>query len=91
MRPLQNFTSFRKPATAYEKSTCKNSPSDRHRSKINPRTSLHATPLLPLPLSYLVRQGRPIKPLWWHVFLKLSSMFQLTFNDLDMNISKITE
>jgi hypothetical protein len=29
--------------------------------------------------------------LWWHVFLKLSSMFQLTFNDLDMNISKITE
>jgi hypothetical protein len=28
--------------------------------------------------------------LWWHVFLKLSSMFQLTFNDLDMNINKIT-
>jgi hypothetical protein len=27
------------------------SPSDRYRSKINPRTSLQATPLLPLPLS----------------------------------------
>src|SRR6187455_720164 len=50
MRPLQSPTSFRKPATVYGKSTCKNPPSDRHRSKINPRTSLHATPLLPLPL-----------------------------------------
>jgi hypothetical protein len=29
--------------------------------------------------------------LWWHVFLKLSSMFQLKYNDLDMNINKITE
>jgi hypothetical protein len=27
------------------------SPSDRHRSKITPRTSIHATPLLPLPFS----------------------------------------
>jgi hypothetical protein len=50
-RPLQSSTSFRKPATVYRKSTCKNPPSDRHRSKINPRTSLHATPLLSLPLS----------------------------------------
>jgi hypothetical protein len=51
MRPLQSSTSFRKPATVYGKSICKNPLSDRHRSKINPRTSLHATPLLPLPLS----------------------------------------
>ena len=50
-RPLHSSTSFRKPATVYRKSTCKNLSSDRHRSKINPRTSLHATPLLPLPLS----------------------------------------
>jgi hypothetical protein len=51
MRPLQSSTIFRKPATVYGKSTCKNPPSDHHRSKINTRTSLHATPLLPLPLS----------------------------------------
>src|SRR5688572_9177746 len=51
MRPLQSSTSFRKPATVYGKSSCKNPPSDCHRSKINPRTSLHATPLLSLPLS----------------------------------------
>jgi hypothetical protein len=50
-RPLQSSTSFWKPATVYGKSTCKNPPSDRHRSKINPRTFLHATPLLPLLLS----------------------------------------
>jgi hypothetical protein len=50
-RPLQSSTSFRKPAIVYGKSTCKNPLSDRHRNKINPRTSLHATPLLPLPLS----------------------------------------
>jgi hypothetical protein len=50
-RPLQSSTSFQKPATVYGKNTCKNPPSVRHRSKINPRTSLHATPLLPLPLS----------------------------------------
>ena len=50
-RPLQSSTSFRKPATVYGKSSCKNPSSDRYRSKINPRTSLHATPLLPLPLS----------------------------------------
>src|SRR5688572_28021612 len=42
-RPLQSSTSFRKPATVYGKSTCKNPPCDRHRRKINPRTSLHTT------------------------------------------------
>jgi hypothetical protein len=41
MRPLQSSTSFRKPATVYRKLQCKNPSSDRHRSKINPRTSLH--------------------------------------------------
>ena len=41
-RPLQSSTSFQKPATVYEKSNCRNPSSDCHRSKINPRTSLHA-------------------------------------------------
>jgi hypothetical protein len=41
-RPLQSSTSFRKPATIHGKSNCKIPSSDRHRSKINPRTSLHA-------------------------------------------------
>jgi hypothetical protein len=50
-RPLQSSTSFQKPAKVYGKSTCKNPSSDHHHNKINPRTSLHATPLLPLPLS----------------------------------------
>ena len=40
-RPLQSFTSFRKPATVSRERKCKNPPSDCHRSKINPRTSLH--------------------------------------------------
>jgi hypothetical protein len=31
-RPLQSSTSFRLPATVYGKSTCKNPPSDLHRS-----------------------------------------------------------
>src|SRR5688572_16782609 len=48
-RPLQSSTSFRKPATVYGKSTCKNPPSDRHRSKIILRTSLHAIPYCPCP------------------------------------------
>jgi hypothetical protein len=41
MRPLQIFTSFRKPATVYRKLQCRDPSPDRHHSKINPRTSLH--------------------------------------------------
>jgi hypothetical protein len=41
-KPLESSTSFQKPATVSGKSTCKNPSSDRHCSKINPRTSLHA-------------------------------------------------
>jgi hypothetical protein len=40
-RPLQSSTSFRIPATVYRKLQCRNPSFDRHRSKINPRTSLH--------------------------------------------------
>jgi hypothetical protein len=47
------------PATVYGKSTCKNPSSDCHHSKINPRTSLHATPQLPLPLSAFRPRGVP--------------------------------
>jgi hypothetical protein len=34
MRPLQSFTSFRKPATVYRKLQCRDPLPDRHRSKI---------------------------------------------------------
>nr|ACN27149.1 unknown [Zea mays] len=40
-RPLQSSTSFRKPATVYRKLQCRDPSPDRHRSKINPRTSPH--------------------------------------------------
>jgi hypothetical protein len=40
-RPLQSSTSFRKPATVYRKLQCRDPLPDRHRSKINPMTSLH--------------------------------------------------
>jgi hypothetical protein len=40
-RPLQSSTSFRKPATVSRKLQCRDPSPDRHRSKINPRTSLH--------------------------------------------------
>jgi hypothetical protein len=40
-RPLQSFTSFRKSATVYRKLQCMDLSPDRHRSKINPRTSPH--------------------------------------------------
>jgi hypothetical protein len=40
-RPLQSSTSFRNPATVYRKLQCRNPSPDRHRSKINPRASLH--------------------------------------------------
>jgi hypothetical protein len=40
-RPLQSSTSFRKPTTVCRKPQCRDPPYDRHRSKINPRTSLH--------------------------------------------------
>jgi hypothetical protein len=39
-RPLQSSTSFRKPATVYRKLQYRDPSPDRHRSKINPRTSL---------------------------------------------------
>jgi len=35
MRPLQSFTSFRKPATVYRKLQCRSPSTDHHRSKIN--------------------------------------------------------
>jgi hypothetical protein len=41
MRHLQSSTSFRKPATVSRKLQCRDPSSDCHRSKINPRTSLH--------------------------------------------------
>jgi hypothetical protein len=40
-RPLQSSTSFRKPAIVFRKLQCWDHSPDRHRSKINPRTSLH--------------------------------------------------
>jgi hypothetical protein len=40
-RPLQSSTSFRKLATVYRKLQCRDPSPDRHRRKINPRTSLH--------------------------------------------------
>jgi hypothetical protein len=40
-RPLQSFTSFRKPATVSRKLQCRDPSPGRHRSKINPRTFLH--------------------------------------------------
>jgi hypothetical protein len=40
-RPLQSSTIFRKPATVYRKLQCRDPSPDRHRSKINPRASLH--------------------------------------------------
>jgi hypothetical protein len=40
-RPLQSSTSFRKPDTVYRKLQCRDPSPDRHRSKMNRRTSLH--------------------------------------------------
>jgi hypothetical protein len=40
-RPLQSSTSFSKPATVSRKLQCMDPSPDRHRSKINPRASLH--------------------------------------------------
>jgi hypothetical protein len=44
-RPIQSrfasSTSFRKSATVSRKLQCRDPSPDRHRSKINPRTSLH--------------------------------------------------
>jgi hypothetical protein len=40
-RPLQSFTSFRKPATVSRKLQCRDPSLDLHHSKINPRASLH--------------------------------------------------
>jgi hypothetical protein len=40
-RPLQSYTSFRKPVTDSRKLQCRDPSSDRHRSKISLRTSLH--------------------------------------------------
>jgi hypothetical protein len=86
MRPLQSSTGFQKPAIVSGKSNCKNPSSNRHRSKINPRTSLHAyspTALAPLgegslPLAFLISQPRAShSTLMVARFLKLSSMFQL--------------
>src|SRR5688572_7321108 len=54
MRPLQSSTSFRKPATVYRKLQCRNPSLDRHRSKINPRPSLH-WPLPYCPCPFRVR------------------------------------
>ena len=55
-RPLQSSTSFRNPATVYRKLQCRNPSPDRHRSKINPRTSLHwPLPYCPCPF----REGSP--------------------------------
>jgi hypothetical protein len=99
-RPLQSSTSFRKPATVYGKSNCRNPSSDRHRSKINPRTSLHAySPtalahfgLGSLPLAFLISQTRAS-----HSTLVVARVSQvklhlpIKINDLDMNINNITE
>jgi hypothetical protein len=65
-RPLQSSTSFRKPATVSRKLQCRNPSPDRHRSKINLRTSLHwPLPYCPCPfregshqLAFLVNQPR---------------------------------
>jgi hypothetical protein len=40
-RPLQSFTSFRKTTTISRKLQCRDPSPNRHRSKINPRVSLH--------------------------------------------------
>jgi hypothetical protein len=53
-RPLQSSTIFRKPATVSRKSQCRDPSPDRHRSKINPRTSLHQ-PLPYCPCPFWVR------------------------------------
>jgi hypothetical protein len=50
-RPLQSSTGFRKPATVSRKGNIGIPRPKRHRSMIDPRTSLYTTPLLPLPLS----------------------------------------
>jgi hypothetical protein len=39
--PLQSSTSFRKQATVSRKLQCRDPSPGRHRSKINPRASLH--------------------------------------------------
>jgi hypothetical protein len=65
-RPLQSSTSFRKPATVFRKLQCRDPSVDRHRGKINPRTSLHwPLPyfLAPFgygshPLAFLISQPR---------------------------------
>jgi hypothetical protein len=41
MRTLQRSTSFRKPAIVSRTLHCRDPSPDRHRSKINPRASLH--------------------------------------------------
>jgi hypothetical protein len=51
MRPLQSSTSFKKPATVSRMGNIGIPRLKSHRSMIDPRTSLYATPLLPLPLS----------------------------------------
>jgi uncharacterized Zn-finger protein len=99
-RPLQSSTSFRKPATVSGNSNCKNPSSDRHRSKIHPRTTLHAyspTALAPfgyasLPLAFLISQPRAS-----HSTLMVARVSQvklhvpIKINDLDMNINNITK
>jgi hypothetical protein len=50
-RPLQSSASFRKPATVSEKGNIGIPRPKSHRNMIDPRTSLYATPLPPLPLS----------------------------------------
>jgi hypothetical protein len=60
-RPLQSSTGFRKPATVSRKLQCRDPSPDRHRSKSNPRTSLHwPLPYCPCPyrLAFLVSQPR---------------------------------
>jgi hypothetical protein len=49
-RPLLSFTSFRKHATVSEKGNIGIPRPKSHRSMIDPRTSLYAAPLPPLPL-----------------------------------------
>jgi hypothetical protein len=50
-RPLQSSSSFRKPATVSRKGNIGMPRPKSHRNMIDPRTSLYATLLLPLPLS----------------------------------------
>jgi hypothetical protein len=50
-RPLQSSNSFRKPATVSKKGNIRIPRPKSHRSMIDPRTSLYAAPLPPLPLS----------------------------------------